>query len=126
MYEQDYYMRLIHEMIRMTFKLICNIDIDKKDEFADWSADDIIEFDHIKQLADQGNIDEAENKLWEDLDGKDQRKLELALRFYEYLNKKDNDYLESHDFTKEEIKDGVYRAVDLYGYSSIFMYFESF
>ena len=49
----------------------------------------------------------------------DLENLKLALVFYSYLNGKDNDFLESHDFSREEVAEGIQDAMKLYGYGGL-------
>lgn len=116
--EKDYIMRLIHELIRTLMKLLCGVDLDRREE-------DVLpatrkgRYLNFRQMIDDGNINEAENLLQEGLDIHDKADLELALLFYHYLNQKDDEFLKAHNFSREEIQDGVAYVVDLYGYGSM-------
>lgn len=116
--EKDYIMRLIHELIRTLMKLLCGVDLDRREE-------DVLpatrkgRYLSFRQMIDDGNINEAENLLQEGLDIHDKADLELALLFYHYLNQKDDEFLKAHNFSREEIQDGVAYVVDLYGYGSM-------
>ena len=66
-------------------------------------------------LAEEGKINEAENKLYELMDGKDMTKLHLALLFYEHLLDLPEEFLTEHGFSREEILEGVKNAADIYG-----------
>lgn len=48
----------------------------------------------LTSLADEGNIDEAENKLYEMTCDGDRQNLEIGLLFYYALNGKDDEFLE--------------------------------
>lgn len=116
--EKDYIMRLIHELIRTLMKLLCGVDLDRREE-------DVLpatrkgRYLSFRQMIDDGDINEAENLLQEGLDIHDKADLELALLFYHYLNQKDDEFLKVHNFSREEIQDGVAYVVDLYGYGSM-------
>lgn len=71
------------------------------------------------QLADDGRIDEAENRLSDLLDGEDMEMLYTALLFYDHINDYSNRYLEEHGFSREEIVDGVRNAAGIYGRESL-------
>ena len=43
----------------------------------------------------------------------------MALLFYRSLNQKSDEFLEDHNFSREEIRDGISYVVDLYGYGSM-------
>ena len=116
--EKDYIMRLIHELIRTLMKLLCGVDLDRREE-------DVLpatrkgRYLSFRQMIDDGDLNEAENLLQEGLDIHDKADLELALLFYHYLNQKDDEFLKAHNFSREEIQDGVAYVVDLYGYGSM-------
>lgn len=122
--EQDYIMRLIHEMVRMLLKLLFNIDMERPtfqilDEIGD---DDILK--SLIRMIDAGQINEAENQLYEMLDAegdesKNNENLKIGLLFYDYLNEKDNDFLERHDFSREEVREGVRNFVSEFGLSDM-------
>ena len=76
----------------------------QKDKYEMWLA-----------MIDAGKINEAENKLYELMDGKDMTKLHLALLFYEHLLDLPEEFLTEHGFSREEILDGVKNAADIYG-----------
>lgn len=119
MVEQDYIMRLIKEAVRMVLKLLFNID----------TASPAIEqleglqrqgvYNGLEQKLDEGAINEAEEKLFEVLDGSDKEDLKLAIMFYSYLNEKDDDFLSAHQFTRQEIKDGLVEVLHRYGVTGI-------
>ena len=50
MFEQDYIMRLIHELVRTFLKLIFNLDIDKKDTIAIGDGHNDIEMLELKKI----------------------------------------------------------------------------
>jgi hypothetical protein len=68
-------------------------------------------YHRITTLADEGDINEAENVLLESLDYNDMKQFELALSFYLYINEFDDDYLEDHDYSKDEILYGTQTIV---------------
>lgn len=125
MVEKDYMMRLIHEMVRTIAMLIFHKDQGTEEEliFLDGISQDF--YQRLCHLADEGKINEAENMLYESLEENDwdregnMEKLELALAFYDYLNSKDNDFLENHHYSREEIEDGIQSVMKLYGYGEL-------
>ena len=73
-------------------------------------------------LMEEGKIDEAENRLYDLTSGEedeDRHNLEAGLLFYYILNGKDDDFLEEHDFSREEIMTGIQDLADRYGLSGI-------
>ncbi|MDO4321046.1 MAG: DUF6483 family protein [Lachnospiraceae bacterium] len=119
MVEKDYIMRLIYELIRMLIRMIFHIDIEKRDgpifEEKQYNG----RYENLTALIDKGAINEAENQLMKDLNVYERRDLELALCFYAYLNEKDNDFLETHDYSRREIAEGIKMVCQLFGYESM-------
>ena len=58
---------------------------------------------------------EAENRLYEELDPARLPMLELALAFYSRLNQFDDAYLEAHNYSRQEIEEGLHAATKLFG-----------
>lgn len=123
MVENDYIMRLTHEMVRMWLKLLFNIDEAKEEEiiFENKESGDL--YQRLKLLAMDGKVNEAENLLWEYVDnqeeGRDQENLKAALYFYDYLNGKSNEYLENCGYSRQEIREGICRVMRQYGYGEL-------
>ncbi|MBQ8231154.1 MAG: hypothetical protein IJZ34_04405 [Lachnospiraceae bacterium] len=115
MFEQDYIMRVIRQVIRMIIMLLFHFDIDQDDEKLQKEMEQQESLESLLDLVDRGEIDEAENRLYELVDGEDKQKLKTALLFYNYLNDKEDSFLEEHDFSRDEIRDGVKRVASLYG-----------
>ena len=116
--EKDYYMRIVHEMVRMLIRLVFGKDIDRNDEEA--VPLEVMEcYRKLTAMADDGDINEAENLLLDGLDQGSRAYFELALMFYEKLNGKTDEFLEEHDYSREEVLDGIKYVVDYYGYGSL-------
>lgn len=116
--EKDYIMRLLHELIRTLIKLLCGADPDRSEEEL-LPAAKKGRYLSLRQMLDDGEINQAENLLQEELDIHDRADLEMALLFYRSLNRKSDEFLEDHNFSREEIRDGISYVVDLYGYGSM-------
>ena len=116
--EKDYIMRLIHELIRTLIKLLCGADPDRSEEEL-LPAAKKGRYLSLRQMLDDGEINQAENLLQEELDIHDRADLEMALLFYRSLNRKSDEFLEDHNFSREEIRDWISYVVDLYGYGSM-------
>ena len=115
MVERDYIMRLIREMVRVILKLVFNIDTESPtvDLLADEEEKQML--DALLAMIDAGDINNAENQLYEIVSGGGMEKLKMALLFYSYLNDKSDDFLTEHDFSREEIKSGIKDMVSMYG-----------
>ena len=114
MVEQDYVMRLIHEMIRTLIKLIFQADEEKEEiQITDEAVKE--KYESLLELADRGQINEAENLLFEDLDREDTQQLLAGLLFYRHINDFSDGALEQADYSREEIKDGVEMLLEKFG-----------
>ena len=119
MYEQDYIMRLIHEMVRMFLKLFFNINEDKDEEIIVEESNLGEKYDPLMELLNQGKINEAENLLYEELDPQNKEYLKIGLLFYERLGRLSPQVLETSDYTGEEIREGIRHLLSLYGYEDM-------
>lgn len=68
----------------------------------------------LHELIAEGKINEAENLLYENLDAGAIPLLEIAVDFYGRLNQLDDAYLISHNFSREEIEDGLREVARIY------------
>lgn len=116
--EKDYYMRIVHELVRMLIRLVFNKDIDRDEEEA-VPLEVLEKYKKLISMIDDGQINEAENLLLDGLEPDSRAYFELALMFYEKLNGKTDEFLEEHDYSREEVTDGIKYVVDFYGYGSL-------
>ncbi|MCR1919496.1 DUF6483 family protein [Frisingicoccus caecimuris] len=119
MVERDYIMRLIREMVRAILKLFFNIDSESPTEELLAGEEEKQLLDILLAMVDVGDINHAENQLYEIVSGGDMEKLKMALLFYSYLNDKSDDFLTEHDFSRGEIKSGIKDMVSMYGLDSM-------
>lgn len=119
MFEQDYVMRLIKEMVRTILKLLFNIDKESPtvELLEDKEEKEVL--GNLLDMIDAGKINEAENRLYDLINEADMNSLKVALLFYSYLNDKTDDFLEVNGFNRNEIKLGIEKVVDSFGLSSI-------
>lgn len=101
MFEQDYIMRQIQQILKILVKVLFNID-DKSPSL------NLIQNVEVKETVgdllrkiDNGNINQAENEIFVMTDNTTTDNLLAGIIFYSYLNEKDDDYLESYDFSRE-------------------------
>ena len=116
--EKDYYMRIVHELVRMLIRLVFNKDIDRDEEEA-VPLEVLEKYKKLISMIDDGQINEAENLLLDGLEPDSRAYFELALMFYEKLNGKTDEFLEEHDYSREEVTGGIKYVVDFYGYGSL-------
>lgn len=119
MFEQDYVMRLIKEMVRAILKLLFNIDTESPTVELLENKEEKETLENLFDMIDDGKINEAENRLYDLTSDTDMNSLEIALLFYSYLNDKTDDFLEENDFSRDEIKLGLENVTDSFGLSSI-------
>ena len=119
MFEQDYVMRLIKEMVRAFLKLLFNIDTESPTVELLENKEEQETLENLLDMVDAGEINEAENRLYDLTGDTDVNSLEIALLFYSYLNDKTDDFLVANDFSRDEIKLGLENVADSFGLSSI-------
>lgn len=115
MFEQDYVMRLIKEMVRAILKLLFNMDTASPSAELLEDAQERQTLDELLDMVDNGFINEAENKIYEITQEGKRTDLAIALLFYSYLNDKSDEFLEAHNFSREEIKTGLTDITVKYG-----------
>ena len=107
MLKNDYIMRKIEEWISMILEFIFKIDKNSSPEkLLKLEASKEILKD-LKSKIDAGNINEAEDALFNLIKFKTQDSLLIGLLFYSHLNEKSSKFLNEHDFDREEIKTGI-------------------
>lgn len=116
MFKDDYMMRQIETLSETVAHLV----FQKKS--ADYTpgeretgADEL--YFALHTLVEAGEINEAENRLYEDCDLNDVRYLEVAVDFYAHLNNLSDKTLEAGGFSREEIQEGLRDLLDQFGVS---------
>ena len=107
MLKNDYIMRKIEEWISMILEFVFKIDKNSSPEKLLKLEESKEVLKYLKSKIDIGNINEAEDSLFEMLKHKTQDSLLIGLLFYSYLNEKDSKFLNEHDFERDEIKTGI-------------------
>ena len=119
MFEQDYVMKIINEMIRAVLKLLFNIDTASPSAELIKDSEEVQTFNELINMVDDGFINEAECRLYEITEAREKKDLKVALLFYSYLNNKSDEYLEEHDFSREEVKTGLEEITKRYGLDGV-------
>ena len=119
MFEQDYIMRLIKEMVRVILKLLFGIDTESPTVELLEDKEEKEALENLLDMVDDGRINEAENRLYDLVSSSDRDNLEIAILFYSYLNDKSDEFLEANDFSREEVKSGLETVADRFGLSNI-------
>ena len=107
MFEQDYIMRAIKDIAKMLAKIIFNKEA-KSDvsELLETEAEQET-LEKLRQMIDEGEINEAENLLFGLTEESENSGLPIALAFYSYLNEKDDEFLLENNYSRKEIMDGL-------------------
>ena len=119
MLQDDFILRQIREMVHAVMKMLFQVSASEltPEVIEDSTAKTTLE--NLIALTDEGKIDEAENQLYEMTCDGDRQNLEIGLLFYYNLNGKDDDFLEVHNFSREEIMTGIQDLADRYQLSGI-------
>ena len=118
--EKDYIMRMIKEMVSVLFSILLgkqyvSVDEERKNGYEVSGTD----LNDLLDMIDNGQINEAENLMLDDIDYSDKKELVAALLFYQYLSEKKKDFLWDHDYSDEEILDGAKQILQKAGYGNI-------
>ena len=118
--EKDYIMRMIKEMVQVLFSLVFGkkyVSVELEDENKYEVSGNTLKY--FLDMIDQGDINEAENLLLEDLDYTNKEEVMAAAFFYQHLSQKDDDFLRRNDYTKEEVLFGFKQLLEKSGYKDL-------
>ena len=118
--EIDYIMRMIKEMVQVLFSLVFGkkyVSVELEDENKYEVSGNTLKY--FFDMIDQGDINEAENLLLEDLDYTNKEEVMAAAFFYQHLSQKDDDFLRRNDYTKEEVLFGFKQLLEKSGYKDL-------
>ena len=119
MFEQDYIMRQIQQILKVLVKVLFNVDSETITSSLIQDTEARETADYLLRKVDSGNINEAENKFSELTENKTMNGLLVGIVFYSYLNEKDDDYLESNNFSRDEVENGIKRLLSDYSLEDI-------
>lgn len=119
MVKQDYLMRMLNDLLAGMSKMIFHKDLFDGDipQFQTAAAEE--EYRNLTLMADEGKIEEAFDKLESSLDEGDREMFRMALYFFEYINRLDEDTLEQYGIEREDVQDAILDAADKFGYRSL-------
>lgn len=117
MFEQDYIMRLIKEMVRTILKLTFNIEEESPPAELLENKEDKRLLEELLSMVDAGDIVGAEKRLHSLTDSDSSLMVELL--FYSYLNDKEDMFLDANGFDREQIRSKLSQTMDRYGLSGI-------
>lgn len=111
MYENDYLTQQIERICKVLSKMFIKKEVDKEDSSL---------LNNLKHMIEVGNVNEAEDLLFENVEADDIGYcIEAAIYFYSELNKLDNDTLKKYNFSKDEILDGLNEIQQKYNFDTI-------
>lgn len=122
-YENDMIMRQVRDMARMLAKILFGKDTptyEVEQTELQTSSDDL--YTRLTAMVKQGKINQAENMLYDELERDEEGALEVALGFYDYLNELPSEFLAMHDYSREEINEGIKALADRKGLGAIVSY----
>ena len=122
-YQKDWLMRQIETMVSVFISVLLHKSTKSENIETAIRLSDTIDPDKRDVIIDflqKGSICEAENWLYENIDGNDTAWLNAAVYFYNEINKLSDEYLAAHNFSREEIEDGLSEVCGLYGYGWLF------
>lgn len=118
MYEEDYIKRLIDSIGQVIIAIVVGRDSVKSIKLDNHSAiiseDGLLEI-MIRKYINDGRLNEAEDRIIEAIESrKSKRSYEIALLFYEEINKWDESKLSKYNFSKKRIIEGLRNVKKLY------------
>ncbi len=119
--EKDYLMRIIKEVISILISLTLGkkytqVELPDENKY-DLSDEDL---SSLKAMIDRGEINEAENMLLSDgTTPMDQQSIAKLIFFYEYTSQKSDHFLQEHNYTREEVLEGLKLLAKNIGYKNI-------
>ncbi|MBS6706771.1 MAG: hypothetical protein KH281_10185 [Lachnospiraceae bacterium] len=119
MFEEDYIIRQIREMVRMLLKLLFQLDQEEDSEELLRGTKENEVLRELLEMVDDGRINEAENRVYELCEDGEMANLKVMLLFYDYLNGKSDEYLEQCEFSREELKEDMRDLLAGFGLSDM-------
>lgn len=119
MFEEDYIMRQIREMVRMLLKLLFQMDLEEDSEELLRGTKENEVLRELLEMVDDGRLNEAENRVYELCEDGEMANLKVMLLFYDYLNGKSDEYLEQCEFSREELKEDMRDLLAGFGLSDM-------
>lgn len=118
--EKDYILRMIKDMVKSIGHIILGkseieYELPKEDAFSN------VDYLYIKllELANAGQINEAEDMLFNEINTSNMKQFEMAMSFYLYLNDFADNFLEENNYSREEISEGIKSICKEFGVSSM-------
>ena len=98
-----------------TFGKYVSVELEKENKY-EVSGKNLKDF---LDMIDVGQINEAENILLDGIDYSNRDEVIAAALFYQHLSEKDSEFLESNNYTKEEVFSGFEQLLKQSGYADL-------
>ncbi len=108
MFKQDYIMNQIRNLAKLLVKMVLNkesVMVELQEATSAVGQEQLLQ--NLRRMIEQGEINEAENLLYEEVDFEDIEQYEIALAFYLHVNELEDIFLETHNYSRAEIRDGI-------------------
>ncbi len=114
-YQQDWVMKQIQMLVRFVARVVFGKDTSEYKQLIEESltGTDLLYRD-ITDLLEKGEICQAENLLFENLDSENKEHLALAVDFYSRINELSDTELLRHNFSRTEIKEGISSVMQMF------------
>ena len=119
-YEQDWIMQQIQMLVQFIARTVFKKDTISYEiiDETNLSEADLL-YKRLKSLIAERRICDAENLLFENIHEDNTEYLEVALDFYQTINLMTDDVLEAHNFSRQEIDDGMHEIMRKYHISEL-------
>ena len=118
MITEDYILRMIQEMGQMLARILGSDALDPTDQVQPetlHAGDGLGFLEELKALCSHGQVNLAEDRLFEELDFSAPSALITVLGFYEYVNSFSVQQLEAWGYSREEIYQGLADCGERFG-----------
>ena len=112
-------MRLVHEIARVLAKILFNVDLEIASEELESCIEETDILEQLLDMVDSGQINDAENKLYDMLEAGTPNCIETAILFYSYLNEKSDEFLKENDYSRGEVKEAIEAVAERVGLGSL-------
>lgn len=113
-YQKDWLMRQIEYMIAAIMHFLTQTSKQKNEIQISLSLSE-----EIDRFLERGDICGAENWIYENLYDQDIQWLQLSVYFYRKINSYSDEYLENHNFSRDEIISGLTDVSERFGFGHI-------
>ena len=99
--------------------IIFNIDSEIVSEELESRIEETDVLEQLLDMVDNGQINVAENNLYDMLDVGAPNCIATAILFYSYLNEKSDAFLKENDYSRGEVKEGIEDVAERVGLSGL-------